>query len=104
MIRVLLQILPSTSARVFSSHLRITKLMALPTANKNDGKTKSVGVKPFHLACCRGAKVKEPSPEVFTMIIKQMVRPLKTSRARNRWLDDMAFDFAETEYTYFLLA
>jgi hypothetical protein len=57
--------------------------MALPTANKKDGKTKSVGVKPFHCACKNGAKVAAPSPGVFTIIIKQMVIPLNTSRDKN---------------------
>ena len=65
------------------SHLGKTKLIALPIANKKEGNTKSVGVKPCHLACNKGANVSAPSPGVFTMIIKQMVIPLKTSRDKN---------------------
>jgi hypothetical protein len=59
--------------------------MALPTANKKEGKTRSVGVNPCHAACCNGEKVVAPLPDVLTMIIKQIVMPLKTSRAGNRW-------------------
>jgi hypothetical protein len=32
------------------SHFGNTKLIALPTANKKEGKTKSVGVNPFQAA------------------------------------------------------
>jgi hypothetical protein len=60
------------------------KLNEFPTANKKEGKTKSVGVNPCQLACKKGAKVSEGSPGVFTMIIKQMVIPLKTSKDKNR--------------------
>jgi hypothetical protein len=69
------------------SHLGKTKLIALPMANKKEGNTKSVGVKPFQLACIKGAKVCAPSPGVFTKIIKQMVIPLNTSKERNLLLD-----------------
>ncbi len=31
------------------------KLMAAPTANKKEGNTRSVGVKPCHAACSRGS-------------------------------------------------
>jgi hypothetical protein len=65
------------------SHLGNTKLIEFPTANKKEGKTKSVGVNPFHLACKKGAKVTDPSPGVLTIIIKQMTMPLNTSRERN---------------------
>ena len=60
------------------------KLIALPTANKKEGNTRSVGVKPCHAACSNGLKGAAPLPGVFTMIIKQMVIPLNTSRERNR--------------------
>ena len=73
-----------TSWLVFDCHLGITKLRALPTANKKEGNTKSVGVKPFHSACNNKEKVAPPSPGVFTIIIKQMVSPRKTSRAKKR--------------------
>jgi hypothetical protein len=84
---VRLKILNITNALFSFSHLGKTKLIALPTANKNDGKTKSVGVNPFQLACKNGAKVAAPSPGVFTIIIKQIVIPLNTSRDRNLSLD-----------------
>ena len=73
------------------SHLGKTKLMAFPMANKKEGNTKSVGVKPCQLACIKGAKVCAPSPGVFTMIIKQMVIPLKTSKDKKRLFDIVRF-------------
>jgi hypothetical protein len=62
----------------------IEKLMAFPTTNRKVGNTRSVGVNPCHAACDKGAKGVAPLPGVFTMIIKQIVMPLKTSRARKR--------------------
>src|SRR5215831_7287584 len=62
----------------------ITKLIAVPTTNKNDGNTRSVGVHPFQSEWFNGAKALLKSPGVFTMIIKHTVIPLKTSRAINR--------------------
>ena len=59
------------------------KLMALPTANRNDGKTRSVGVKPNHAAWSSGEKA-GAEPGLFTIIIKTMVIPRNTSSARNR--------------------
>jgi hypothetical protein len=73
------------------SHLGKTKLMAFPMANKKEGNTKSVGVKPCHSACINGAKVCAPSPGVLTMIIKQMVIPLKTSKDKKRLFDIVRF-------------
>jgi len=35
-------------------HFGITKLKALPTANKKEGNTRSVGVNPCHCACNNG--------------------------------------------------
>lgn len=60
--------------------------MAFPTANKKEGNTKSVGVNPCQFACSKGEKVVAPFPGVFTIIIKQIVIPLNTSRAVKRWL------------------
>lgn len=74
------------AASLISLYLPREKLIALPTANKNDGKTRSVGVNPCHCACSSGEKASAPLPGVFTIIIKQIVIPLKTSRERNRWL------------------
>ena len=55
-----------------------------PVMNTNDGKTKSVGVKPCHLACSSGSKAMAQSPGVFTIIIKHIVMPLKISRDSKR--------------------
>ena len=55
--------------------------MALPTANKKNGKTKSVGVHPCQLACANGLKICPQEPGLFTRIIKATVAPLKTSNA-----------------------
>jgi len=49
-IRNLLKILLSTSFAVLSGHFLLTKEIEVPTANRNEGNTKSVGVKP-----CQGA-------------------------------------------------
>src|SRR5438105_6873997 len=83
-------IFATTAGVLIASHLRITKLRALPTANIKEGNTRSVGVNPCHLACSKGAKVKASLGDVFTMIMKQMVMPRKTSSARKRvGLDSM---------------
>jgi hypothetical protein len=79
------------AALLICLYLPREKLIAFPTANKNDGKTRSVGVKPCHSACSRGEKGKAPLPGVFTIIIKQIVIPLKTSRERNRGLCSLIF-------------
>ena len=63
------------------SNLGITKAMALPTANKKKGKTKSVGVHPCQLACAKGLNICPQEPGLFTRIIKATVAPLKTSNA-----------------------
>src|SRR5690242_2538824 len=84
MMTVRFKIFPTTSAFPKPAHFCITKLIAFPTAKRKEGKTRSVGVKPCHLACNKGEKVTESSPAVFTMIIKQMVIPRNTSRAKNR--------------------
>ena len=79
------------------AHLSITKLMALPTAKRNEGKTRSVGVKPCHWACNNGEYVVCPLPGVFTMIMKQTVMPRNTSRASERWVKDIQ-RFQESEF------
>ena len=62
----------------------IEKLMAFPTANKKEGKTRSVGVKPNQAACSSGANGAAPLPAVLTIIIKQIVIPRNTSSERKR--------------------
>ena len=82
---------PLPSARYFS----IEKLIALPTAKRKDGNTRSVGVKPCQLACNSGENGSAPSPGVLTMIIKQTVNPRNTSRARKRDADLINFKFSD---------
>src|SRR5665647_2465616 len=60
------------------------KLIALPTANKKDGKIKSVSVNPLHCACISGEKGVTPLPGVFTIIIKHIVIPRKISSDKKR--------------------
>jgi hypothetical protein len=55
------------------------KLMEFPTIKRKVGKTKSVNVKPCHLACSKGAKVVSSFPGELTMIIRAISKPLKTS-------------------------
>ena len=74
-----------------SSSLFLEKLSALPTANRNDGKTRSVGVKPNQAAWSSGAHCTAPEPGAFTMIIKHMVIPLKISSVVNLLLDSVMF-------------
>lgn len=81
---VRLKIFIRNAESLISLYLCKEKLIAFPTANKNEGKTRSVGVKPCQLACSSGGYGTAPLPGVFTMIIKQMVIPLKTSNAKNR--------------------
>src|SRR5450759_6029131 len=80
---VLLNIFRKKAASLTIRYLSSEKLIALPTANKKEGNTRSVGVKPCHVACSKGANAAAPLPGVFTIIIKQMVIPLKTSSAKN---------------------
>ena len=86
MITVLLVIFRKTSENVLSPQPVFTNAKAFPTAKRKEGKTKSVGVKPCQLACSNGPKVKLQSPEVFTIIIKQIVNPRKTSKALNLFI------------------
>ena len=83
-IKVRFKIFQTTLCVGMVTHLLITKLMAFPTANKNDGKTKSVGVKPFQGECSKGENVVASFPDVFTIIIKQTVMPRNTSKATFR--------------------
>ena len=57
--------------------------MALPTINKNEGNTRSVGVRPFQRECISGANG-VALPGVLTIIIKQTTMPRKTSRDKKR--------------------
>ena len=68
--------------------------MATPTMNKKVGNTRSVGVKPCHWACNRGAYVKLPFPEVLTRIIPANVIPRKISNDKN--LDFIDYRFKST--------
>ena len=54
-----------------------------PTINMKNGYTKSVSVIPFQSACRRGENVLLQLPGLFTIIIKAIVRPLKTSTDNN---------------------
>jgi hypothetical protein len=80
----LLNILNNTEPVFMPINFFWEKLIAFPTANKKEGKTRSVGVKPNHAACSSGANGAAPLPGVFTMIIKQIVIPRNTSSERNR--------------------
>src|SRR5688500_4754543 len=60
------------------------KLIALPTAKRNEGNTRSVGVNPCQSACSNGSKGVAPLPGLFTIIMKQTVSPRNTSSARKR--------------------
>ena len=89
---VLLITLPKKAPSPSARYLSMEKLMALPTANKKDGNTRSVGVNPCQLACNSGAKAVAPSPGVLTIIMKQTVNPRNTSRARKRDADLIIFN------------
>src|SRR5262245_21750123 len=65
------------------SYFFCEKLMAFPTTKRKVGNTRSVGVNPNHFAWSSGQNVGEP-PGSFTMIMKQIVMPLNTSRASKR--------------------
>ena len=82
MSNVRLNIFDSTAPLPICWYFFIVKLIALPTANKKDGKTRSVGVKPFQAAWFSGQKA-PLLPGVLTMIMKQIVIPRKTSSDKN---------------------
>ncbi len=55
-----------------------------PTTKTKVGNTRSVGVRPFHAAWFM--KPHEPGPPLlFTMIMKAMVMPRRTSSESSRW-------------------
>ena len=64
---------------LLASSRGITKAIALPTANKKKGKTKSVGVTPCQPACSNGGNICAQLPGLFTKIIRATVAPLNIS-------------------------
>ena len=62
-----------------ASRRGITNAIALPTAKRKKGNTRSVGVKPCHGACSSGSNICPQLPGLFTRIIRHTVAPLKTS-------------------------
>ena len=76
---VLLSTFFQKSRSVPCANFGITNDIALPTANKKKGKTKSVGVRPCQLACARGLKICPQEPGLFTKIMRATVAPLNTS-------------------------
>ena len=78
--RVRLTTFPQNFAGPAASKRGITKDIALPTANKKKGNTKSVGVQPCQGACSSGPKICAQDPGLLTRIISATVAPLKTSR------------------------
>ena len=86
--KVLLSILPATLPLPIPAILGMVKAMALPTAKRKEGKTRSVGVNPCQEACSSGSNGAEPA-WLFTMIMKHTVIPLNTSRAVKRSVVDM---------------
>ena len=84
MIKVLFSIFPTTCPWLIVWNFFIAKLIALPTANRKEGKTRSVGVNPCQAECCNWEKERVSLPGVLTMIIKQTVIPLKMSSASDR--------------------
>ena len=79
-----LRIFAKTSVLDQFAHLFMEKLKAAPTAKRKEGKTKSVGVKPCHAACWSGRNTYDQLPGEFTMIIKTIAMPRKTSSAPYR--------------------
>jgi hypothetical protein len=83
--KVRFRIFISTDEWPSPAHLGMVKAMALPTAKRKEGKTRSVGVNPSQAACRSGANA---GPAwLLTMIMKNTVIPLKTSRAVKRCAD-----------------
>src|SRR5262249_11776975 len=58
--------------------------IATPTMKRKNGKTRSVGVQPFHCACCSGQYALGSSPALLTRIIAAIVAPRNTSRETKR--------------------
>ena len=65
------------------SYLRNEKNIETPMINIKKGKTKSVGVNPFHSAWRNGAYTYFQEPGLFTMIMPAMVSPRITSSESN---------------------
>ena len=63
--------------------LFLERTIETPTINIKNGYTKSVSVIPFQSACRSGEKVLLQLPGLFTIIIKAIVKPLKTSTDNN---------------------
>jgi hypothetical protein len=63
-----------------SSNRGITNDKAFPTANKKNGKTRSVGEQPCQGAWASGAYKFDQLPGLFTSIMNATVAPRKTSR------------------------
>ena len=51
----------------------------MPTMNKKNGNTKSVGVYPCHGACKKGVYTADQVPGVLTSIMSKIVAPRKIS-------------------------
>ena len=79
-----LRIFVSAADWLISCSLGITNAMALPTAKRKNGKTRSVGVQPSQGACFNGPYICPQSPGLFTRIMRQTVAPRKISRAWKR--------------------
>src|SRR3979490_584135 len=71
----------------FSRELKETAI-ATPTINRKKGKTRSVGVHPFHWACLSGQYELGSSPALLTRIIPAMVAPRNKSSDIKRELDN----------------
>src|ERR1700761_6370534 len=79
------RIFPITAPWDIVSNFFMPKLRALPTANKKEGKTRSVGVKPCQWAWLRGQYESASEPGSLTMIMKHTVIPRNMSRANDLW-------------------
>src|SRR5699024_1529473 len=71
---------PQNTPSPASRRRGMTNAIALPTAKRKNGNTKSVGVTPCHEACFKGAYICPQLPGLFTNIINATVAPRKTSR------------------------
>jgi hypothetical protein len=84
----------------------IARGIAAPRMKIKKGKTKSVGVHPFHSACSSGAKMFPQLPGLFTKTIIIMVIPRNTSREIIRSFIYVNFDFLAVIYgiAFYLLS
>jgi hypothetical protein len=82
MMSALLKTFPIKADGGRKANFLILKLMEFPTAKRKVGKTRSVNVNPCHSACLKGEYILPQSPGVFTIIMRQTVRPLSTSSER----------------------